>query len=258
MNKLTIINKNGQFTINSREVAEMTDFRHDNLTSKIRGYADILDSSKLRSQDFFIESTYVNSQNREQPCYLLTKKGCDMVANKMTGTKGVLFTAEYVTQFEAMEEQLKKNVRELTQKQLLVLDIYEGGSNAIVAHKELSKMEIAEATKKLRDGNNKIIAGSTLVDLLYIEGLTTTLLNEWFCENNFGVMKKLKHEKKRFFSPNERFTKYVAYEGYSLTGETVKKDKIKVIYSTEMASRLLERHRESLVNFVRVRKKIRI
>lgn len=259
MNKLTIIKKDGQLLVDSREVAGMVDKRHSDLLRDIKGYKTVIEqNANLRSDSFFVEDTYKNENNQMYPCYLLTKKGCDMVANKMTGAKGVLFTAEYVTQFEVMEEQLKKNVRELTQKQLLVLDIYEGGSNAIVAHKELSKIEITEATKKLRDGNNKIIAGSTLVDLLYIEGLTTTLLNEWFCENNFGVMKKLKHEKKRFFSPNERFTRYVAYEGYSLTGETVKKDKIKVIYSTEMASRLLERHRESLVNFVRVRKNIRV
>jgi phage regulator Rha-like protein len=272
MNKLTIVNKNGQLLVDSREVAGMVEREHKEILTMIEGqkHGDgrvkhigflptISESGLFNPQDFFIKSDYkVQGNNKTYPCYLLTKKGCDMVANKMTGAKGVLFTAEYVTQFEVMEEQLKKNVRELTQKQLLVLDIYEGGSNAIVAHKALSKMEVAEATRKLRDGNNKIIAGSTLVDLIYIEGLTTTLLNEWFCENNFGEMKKLKHEKKRFFSPNERFTKYVAYEGYSLTGETVKKDKIKVIYSTEMASRLLERHRESLVNFVRVRKKIRI
>ncbi len=107
MNNLTVTQINGINTIDSREVAEMVDVRHDNLLTKIKGYEDILDSSKLRSQDFFIQSTYLNSQNKEQPCYLLTRKGCDMVANKMTGEKGILFTAEYVTKFEEMEKQLK-------------------------------------------------------------------------------------------------------------------------------------------------------
>ncbi|MGE7112450.1 Rha family transcriptional regulator [Lysinibacillus sp. NPDC047702] len=57
--------------------------------------------------NFFIEHTYKTNQNKELPCYLLTRKGCDMVANKMTGAKGVLFTATYVTRFEEMENQLK-------------------------------------------------------------------------------------------------------------------------------------------------------
>ena len=94
-------------TIDSREVAEMIDMRHDNLMKKIRNYQRILDSSKLRSQDFFVPSTYVNNQNKEQPCYLLTKKGREMVANKLTGEKGVIFTAKYVNRFEEMEKQIK-------------------------------------------------------------------------------------------------------------------------------------------------------
>lgn len=51
----------------------------------------------MQSQDFFIESTYTNSQNKEQPCYLLNKEGCELVANKMNGTKGILFTVAYLT-----------------------------------------------------------------------------------------------------------------------------------------------------------------
>ena len=81
--------------------------RHDNLIKKIRNYVDILDSSKLRSQDFFVPSTYINNQNKEQPCYLLTKKGCEMVANKLTGEKGIIFTAQYVNRFEEMEKAIK-------------------------------------------------------------------------------------------------------------------------------------------------------
>lgn len=31
--------------------------------------------------DFFIKSSYKSEQNKEMPCYLLTKKGCDMAAD---------------------------------------------------------------------------------------------------------------------------------------------------------------------------------
>lgn len=101
-----LLNTSAIETLDSREVAEMIDIRHDNLIKKIRSYQQILDSSKLRSQEFFIPSTYLNSQNKEQPCYLLTKKGCEMVANKLTGEKGVLFTAQYVNRFEEMEKKI--------------------------------------------------------------------------------------------------------------------------------------------------------
>jgi Rha family phage regulatory protein len=108
MNNLSIINFNGQFTIDSREVAEITEVRHSDLLEKISSYVQILENGKVRSLDFFIPSSYmVEGQQRNYPCYLLTRKGCDMVANKMTGEKGVLFTAAYVTKFEEMERQQK-------------------------------------------------------------------------------------------------------------------------------------------------------
>lgn len=102
-----LMNTSAIETIDSREVAEMVDMEHKNLLSKIRKYIEILDGSKLSSHHFFVPSTYVNNQNKEQPCYLLTKKGCEMVANKLTGEKGVIFTAKYVNRFEEMEKQIK-------------------------------------------------------------------------------------------------------------------------------------------------------
>jgi hypothetical protein len=52
---------------------------------------------------FFLENTYFDSKGEARPCFLLSKMGCEMVANKLTGEKGVLFTAAYVTKFNAME-----------------------------------------------------------------------------------------------------------------------------------------------------------
>ncbi|MCC0648385.1 Rha family transcriptional regulator [Clostridioides sp. ZZV15-6598] len=109
MNDLTIINQNNQFLVESREVAEITEKDHNQLLRSIRGYISVLEqSAKLHTDDFFIESTYRNENNQMYPCYLLTKKGCDMVANKMTGEKGIIFTATYVTKFEEMEQELKE------------------------------------------------------------------------------------------------------------------------------------------------------
>lgn len=107
MNQLTVLNNNGQLLVESREVAEMTGVRHADLMRTITGYLQILENAKLRSQDFFIPSSYkVDGNNKRYDCFLLTRKGCDMVANKMTGEKGVLFTAAYVSQFEEMEKKL--------------------------------------------------------------------------------------------------------------------------------------------------------
>lgn len=108
MNQLQIINQNGQLLADSREIAEMIAKPHDQLMRSIRTYIEYLTSAKMQTLEFFKESTYVDGKGEIRPCYLLTKKGCDMVANKMTGEKGVLFTAIYVTRFEEMEKQTKQ------------------------------------------------------------------------------------------------------------------------------------------------------
>lgn len=105
---LTVIRQNGQYAIDSREVAEMIDRPHNDLMKSIRSYAEYLTQGVFPLSDFFIPSTYQDSTGRTLPCYLLTRKGCDMVANKMTGEKGVLFTAAYVTKFVEMEKQAKQ------------------------------------------------------------------------------------------------------------------------------------------------------
>lgn len=107
MNSLTIITHNGIPTVDSRDVAEMTGKQHAHLLRDIKGYSDILNQSNFGLVDFFIPSAYLDGKGEERPNYLLTRKGCDMVANKMTGEKGVLFTAAYVTKFEEMERAMQ-------------------------------------------------------------------------------------------------------------------------------------------------------
>lgn len=107
MNKLNIVNNNGTLLADSREVAEMISIRHSDLLERIKGYIQHLENGDFRSQDFFTPSTYkVEGNNKTYDRFLLTRLGCDMVANKMTGQKGVLFTATYVSRFAEMERKL--------------------------------------------------------------------------------------------------------------------------------------------------------
>lgn len=105
MNNLQVLNNVS--TIESREVAKMIGKRHSDLMRDVYKYeSDISENANLRSQDFFIKANFrVKGNNKTYPCYLLTKKGCEFVANKMTGKKGNLFTASYITRFNQMEEQ---------------------------------------------------------------------------------------------------------------------------------------------------------
>lgn len=135
MNRLQVINQNGQLLVDSRDVAEMIGVRHSDLLERVGSYIQYLENGEFRSQNFFIPSTYkVEGNYKTYDCYLITRKGCDMVANKMTGEKGVLFTAAYVTKFEEMEKsqsfdiaclspqlqfmiQMEQNVKKIEQRQ---------------------------------------------------------------------------------------------------------------------------------------------
>lgn len=102
-----LINTSAIETIDSREVAEMVGIQHKDLLKKVRNYEGILAGAKLRPLDFFIPSEYQDAQGKPRNCYLLTKKGCEMVANKLTGEKGVIFTVKYVNRFAEMEQKIK-------------------------------------------------------------------------------------------------------------------------------------------------------
>jgi Rha family phage regulatory protein len=121
MYDLTIIEQGDGVYIDSREVAELIGKQHGHLLRDIRGYAYILEKnglSKIGLSDFFVESSYLNAQNKEMPCYLISRKGADIIANKTTGEKGLLFTAAYVTRFHEMETaeltQLAAEIAELS------------------------------------------------------------------------------------------------------------------------------------------------
>jgi Rha family phage regulatory protein len=142
MNDLQIISQNGKFYADSREVAEMVDKPHNDLMKSIRQYCEYLTAGSFPLSDFFIESDYKDSTGRTLPCYLITRKGCDMVANKMTGQKGVLFTAKYVTKFDEMEKQLAQPSFENFSPQLQLLIALETATN--------------QQAKALRDTNRRI------------------------------------------------------------------------------------------------------
>lgn len=105
----------GKPTIESREIAKMLEIKHYQILEKlegtktVKGIIPILGDHNFMVSDYFIKSTYVSEQNKTMPCYLFTRLGCDFIANKFTGEKGILFTAKYVKRFEEMEQIIKNN-----------------------------------------------------------------------------------------------------------------------------------------------------
>ena len=96
MNELKVRDFHGKQVIDSRDVAQMVEREHKELMKSIRVYAQYLAEGEIPLGDFFIESTYLDANNQSRPNYLITKKGCDMIANKTTGKKGVAYATLWV------------------------------------------------------------------------------------------------------------------------------------------------------------------
>lgn len=163
MNQLKVINQNGRFVVDSRDVAEMIGKEHKHLLRDIRGYIGIMGKSNFGPAEFFIESYYTDSQGKPRPHFYLTKKGCDMVANKLTGEKGVLFTAEYVTRFEEMERELQ----EINKPSYMIDDPIKRAEKWIAEQKEKQRLEAkTKMLEKQRELDmpytqfGKVVAGS--------------------------------------------------------------------------------------------------
>lgn len=106
-------------TLTSMEVADMVEKEHKRLLKDIRRYEVQLGEGKIAPSDFWTEGTYTNSQNKEMPCYHITKKGCEFIAHKLTGTKGTVFTATYINRFHEMEGALETQVNPITMQQFM-------------------------------------------------------------------------------------------------------------------------------------------
>ncbi len=107
-------------TISSLEVSEMMEVQHAEILKKLegttradgsvktKGIIPVLSEGNFPVADYFIESTYIDAQGKPRKCYDCTRMGCDFLANKFTGEKGIIFTAKYVDKFDKMEQALKE------------------------------------------------------------------------------------------------------------------------------------------------------
>lgn len=88
MKKLHFLNFNGFSVLDSRNVAEVIGESHQDLVCEIRSYAKEIDEDPTMevSTYFFIPSAYINANGQIMPCYLISKMGCDYIAEKRSNS----------------------------------------------------------------------------------------------------------------------------------------------------------------------------
>ena len=112
---------------------------HKVMLRKIDNLNEILIGANLCSLDFWVESTYKDTRGREQREYQVTKKGCELIAHKTEGEKGVVFTVRYMERFEQMENHIKQQVPQTYAQALL-----EAGRLALKLEQKQKQIEVME------------------------------------------------------------------------------------------------------------------
>lgn len=103
--------------ITTVEIAEMMGASHKNILQKLEGserngkhsdgIIEILSRLNFQPAKFFIKSSYTDEQGKERPCYNCTRMGCEFLAHKFQGERGIEFTARYIERFHQMEDMIK-------------------------------------------------------------------------------------------------------------------------------------------------------
>lgn len=161
---------------NSVEVAKNLGVNHRDLLEKIDKYVEKF--NKINSSigvaetyahlEFYIPSTYIHPQNKQQyRNFLITKKGIAQLIGGYSSAveKAFDLNVAYINRFEEMEQQLKNNVPTITEEQKLVLSIYAGGVEAVEATKALVELKTKELQKTIEYKEDVIVGLTDEIDL---------------------------------------------------------------------------------------------
>ena len=182
----------------------------------IRNYIEQLRLSNIGHSDYFTLSTYKNSQNKDMPCYLVTKKGCELIAHKLTGTKGTEFTAKYIDRFHKMENTIKQFVPQ-TREQLISMALIEANKVIIEQNQliETQKQEIEEKTNQITEMKPKATYFDKVMQCKDLISITDIAKDYgWYGAklNNFL------HEQKVQFKKGKKWYLYQEYADKGYTG----------------------------------------
>nr|DAJ52999.1 MAG TPA: KilAC domain protein [Caudoviricetes sp.] len=176
--------------LDSREVAEMVGKQHNDLLKDIRRYVQQLSEGKISHTDFFTESQYTDKSNRQKPCYLVTKKGCEFIAHKLTGVKGTEFTAKYINRFHEMEDTIKTQLPH--GNDLIALAVIEAQKMIAERDKQIERMKPKEIFADAVSASETSILVGDLAKLLKQNGVDIgqKRLFDWLRANGYLIKRK--------------------------------------------------------------------
>ena len=102
MNELIAV-VDGKPVVTSKQVADHFGKQHRNVLVDIKSL--LSDSGEFGELNYLL-TTYISSQNKELPCYEMTRDGFTILAMGYTGKDALLWKVKYIEAFNAMEREL--------------------------------------------------------------------------------------------------------------------------------------------------------
>lgn len=104
MGALVFKGNEGQALTSSLLIAEKFGKEHRNVMQSIRN----LTAENSAVKGMFVETTYLNDRNQEQPMYVMNRDGFTLLVMGFTGEKALQFKLDYIDAFNQMEKELKE------------------------------------------------------------------------------------------------------------------------------------------------------
>ena len=109
-----VIMHDKQVVTTSLKVAEIFEKEHKHVMEAIRKLT--AENSTVRKM--FVEDSYLNSRNQQQPMYYMNRDGFTLLAMGFTGSKAMEFKLKYIEAFNKMEQIVKQELPQTPEEKL--------------------------------------------------------------------------------------------------------------------------------------------
>lgn len=145
MDELVIMHDK-QVVTTSLKVAEIFEKEHKNVMQSIKN----LTAENSAVKKMFVEDSYLNSRNQQQPMYYMNRDGFTLLAMGFTGSKAMEFKLKYIDAFNRMEEQIKQTYVIQKQDSYMITDPVQRAKRWIEEQEE-NQVKLAMAKQKTKD-----------------------------------------------------------------------------------------------------------
>ena len=204
---------------------EAKELRHDNLIASIKSEIEVLNNLGISLLNFK-ESTYVSPRGKVYPCFILNDESMLQMLNKestFVRYKTIKLIKELKEENAKLKQQLQNQKPQLSPQEQLALQLFNGGIDAITAHKQLLELETKELTNTIEEqkpfvaiAKERIVKGEcvSLTDVTKGLNLKKGQISVW-AKNN-GLLSKVGTEVNK--KGEEYFKIYIDKKGFKCIG----------------------------------------